>query len=321
MKYPHLIILYGRFGDKPHDKQQAMIDGNSVCGYRDYARKFGEIIYLCPQNTKETWDSDIGFFNNDKARIVNKIRDWHPDSIVWSVKHDPTHEKDELLEQLSNKKVYYSCCSLNTINEHCDISLVDTPGRIKDNAILWVKGKDPEYWKSQNNKKFYDYIFVGKRGDKNEVFFLNELTEKVKEKRTVVWVGGLKHKAKINKSHHDYILTPFLCKNSVREFIDQSKVGIILSEIPAEGFPQTFLEMTMMGVPVVYMGPMNDKYFKIDNCRIIKNKAESIKAAEVLSCSVMMGYPHSTFCRQHALENFSLEKSYESILKGLGYDN
>ena len=106
MKYPHLIILYGRFGDKVHEKQQAMIDGRSTCGYRSYAKAFGEIIYLCPQVTKETWDSSIssphGLLKYIKARTAtNDI--FNKETIIWSVKHDPTGQKDAILQKIPNK--------------------------------------------------------------------------------------------------------------------------------------------------------------------------------------------------------------------------
>ncbi len=305
MSYPHLIILYGRFGDKPHEKQQAMIDGRSTCGYRSYAKAFGEIIYLCPQVTKEKWDSSI-----PNPKDLLKYLKTKPDSIIWSVKHDPTGQKERVLEKLANKRFYYSCCSYNTTNSSYDISLVDTPERVKGNAKLWVKGKDPEYWKPTGREKVYDYIMIGKRGDKNEAYFINRLTKKVKEKRHILWVGGLKHTKHIERSHHRIVLTPFVGMDKVREYIDMCKVGIILSEIPAEGFPQTFLEMTMMGVPVVYMGPISAVISTHNS--LLCNKATAVHDAELMLKNIGEFRP-----RQYAINNYSLEKSYESILRGL----
>ena len=317
MKYPHLIILYGRFGDRQHEKQQAMIYGGSVCGYRDYAKQFGEIIYLCPQDTKENWDSDIRFYNNDPKRIINKIKNWYPDSIVWSVKHDPTKQKDRLLEQLPNKKVFYSCCSCDTTNSSCDVSLVDTPERVKGNAVLWVKGKDPEFWKPQGSKKVFDYCMIGKRGDKNEVWFIDQLTDKIKEKRNIIWIGGEKHAYKMKKSHHNIACTQFSGPVDVRNYIDLAKVGILLSEIPAEGMPQSLIEMLIMGLPVVYLGPQSPLY-KCRGMILQKTKDNAVVYAENELKSIWIDRSNRVLV--DAVETFSLEKSYESILRGLKYD-
>lgn len=308
MKYPHLIILYGRFGDKLHDKQQAMIYGESTCMYREMARAFGEIIYLCPQNTRDNYSKSITNTPQLKYHLLGR-----PDSIVWSIKYDPTQQKDKILEQIPNKKVYYSCCSYNTTNSSCNISLVDTPERVKDNAVLWVKGKDPDFWKPQGSKKVFDYCMIGKRGDKNEVWFIDQLTAQVKEKRNVMWIGGQKHAHKIGKSHHNIVCTEFSGPEGVRNYIDLCKVGVILSEIPAEGFPQSFLEMTMMGVPVVYMGPYNEKYM-LRGVNMVRctNKSASCDISEAV-----LSAPETGDCREHAINNYSLEKSYESILRGL----
>lgn len=306
MKYPHLILLYGRFGDKVHEKQQKMINSESTCMYREFAKAFGEIIYLCPQVTKESWDSPI----SDPQELIDYLYT-KPDAIVWSVKYDPTGQKNTILRKILNKTVYYSCCAYHITNSCCDISLCDTPERVKGNGVLWVKGKDPEYWKPTGREKVYDYIMIGKRGDKNEAYFINRLTKEVKEKRNIVWVGGHKHQKHIKRSHHYINLTPFVGVEDVKSYIDSAKVGIILSEIPAEGFPQTFLEMTMMGVPVVYMGPINNVYFSTDCC-LIGNKGTAIYDAELILKNI-----NEFSARQYAINNYSLEKSYDSILRGL----
>ena len=82
--------------------------------------------------------------------------------------------KDIILSKIQNKKVYYSCNSKNRYNSFCDVSLVDTQGRLKGvpNGHVWFKGKNPDYW-YPSTKKEYDYILVGGRGDKNELYFLN----------------------------------------------------------------------------------------------------------------------------------------------------
>ncbi len=304
MKYPHLIILYGKFSNKLHEKQQRMVEGKSTCMYREFGRRFGKIIYLAKQECTQKWDKSI----TNPIKLFEYLK-LYPDSIIWSVKHDP--EKDKILRLLPNKKVYYSCCTYNMYNPFCDISLVDTTDRIRDNAHLWVKGKDPDFWYPVRKVKLADYLFIGKRGDKNEIWFINQLTKEVRQQRTVLWIGGEKHASKIKKTHHKIICTPFKPMPEVRDLICTAKVGVILSEIPAEGFPQTFLEMTMVGVPVVYMGPYNKTYSK--NCYHKNGKDNVVEVAEE-----MLIHP-KVYCnpRQYATENYSLEKSYESILRGL----
>ena len=299
----HLIILYGKFGEKHNEKQQRMIDGECVCGYRDYARHFGEIIYMCPQNVDDKFSKVI----TSKDDLVKYLKT-KPESLVWSVKHDP--QKDDVLRQIYNKKVYYSCCNRDMINLNCDVSLVDTEDRISHNAKLWVKGKDKKYW-VYHYKKHYDYVLCGRRNDKNESWFINQLTKEVKEKRRIVWVGGKRWAYLIDKSHHDINLLDFSSPYTVKKIFGMSKVGALLSEHPSEGFPQTFLEMTMCGLPVVYMGPKQNIYIK--NCCYLKDKSTAIYNAEFL----LKENPSWYDIRQYAIENYSLEKSYESILRCL----
>ena len=170
-----LILLYGGISKSVHPKQQRMIDGGATCGYREYAENFGKIIYLCKQQVKLPWEYSMT--NPHKVvQFLNK----RPNAIVWSVKHDPA--KDSLiLRSIKNKKLYYSCNSKNSINLNCDVSLVDTPQRLRKNAKLHLKGKDPNYWKPGNGEKVYDYLLMGKRGDKNEIYFINQLTQQVKQ--------------------------------------------------------------------------------------------------------------------------------------------
>jgi len=312
MTYPHLIILYGKFGDKLHNKQQAMIEERSTCGYRPYAEKFGEIIYLCPQRIAKTWEKcitkeiDLGYYLAPKHN-----------GIIWSLKHDP--RKDEVIKELYKNTVYYSCCAYDTINYNYRISLVDTQERIKENGKLWIKGKDPDYWKV-GYSKLVDYLFVGARGDKNEVYFINELTKRVKSERYILWIGGALHQHNIKKTHHRIICTPFKSMSEVRDLIPRARIGIILSELEAEGFPQSFLEMTMCGVPVIYLGPRNHNYFNEYNSFLIDKKQDAIEVAEnVLELYNAMPErkDYIDSIRQFAVNNYSLEKSYESILRWL----
>lgn len=303
-----LIILYGELSNKSNWKQQRMVDGNATCGYREYARNFGHIIYLTPQTVRLPWEHSITN-PKDVISFISK----YPDSIIWSVKHD--NKKDsEILSKIRNKKVYYSCNAKNRINKNCHISLVDTEDRLRgvSSARLWFKGKDSEWWKPTNEEKQFDYILIGGRGDKNEVYFINRLNE-VPEKRNVLWLGGKKFSGKI-KSNHNVVLTEFVGQERVRDFICKSKVGILFTELKVEGFPQSFLEMTMCGVPVVYnhQAPRNKFYIHEEKNCVLSTKKNIIRNAEHL-----LKTGNSEICRNIAIENYSIQKSYEGILKCL----
>jgi glycosyltransferase involved in cell wall biosynthesis len=218
-----------------------------------------------------------------------------------------------ILSKIKNQKIYYSCNAKNRVNTHCNISLVDTPNRVErgKNCKLWVKGKDPEFWKPVTEKKEFDYLLIGQRGDKNERYFLEKLNI-VEEKRRILWIGGKKHESRI-KSNHDITYTNFLPKDQVRDNISRAKVGILFTELKIEGFPQSFVEMAMCGVPVVYNihGPTNEFYFH-DGNHILCPKGSIIKNAEKL----LRNY-NAEKCRQVTIENCSLDKSYQRILKCL----
>jgi hypothetical protein len=274
--------------------------------YREYAKKYGEIIYLQPQTCYQDWEMSI--CNSDH---LLEYLSAHPDSIVWSVKYDP--EKDKVLGRISNKKVYYSCCNYNRYNDFCDISLVDLPERVQKNAVLWVKGKDPEYW-LPNESKWSDILLIGHRGDKNELWFLNKMRES-KGVYDITWIGGKANKQLINTKHR-VMYTPFLTMDKVRKTIPGSKIGVILSEHPAEGFPQSFLEMTMCGLPVVYLCKEFQHVPYYRNMYNISNKDNVVEVVE----SILAKYDNTIadITRLSAIENYSLETSYESILEGLG---
>jgi len=302
-----LIILYGGLDEKAIGKQQRMIDGRASCGYREYAKNFGHIIYLVSQTVRYEWEHSI---TNPKD-VINFIAKY-PNSIVWSVKYSP--EKDrKILSKIINRKVYYSCNAKNRYNGFCNVSLVDTEDRTKNinNARVWFKGKDPEYWKPSENQKEFDYILVGARGDKNEVYFLNRLNE-IKDKRNVLWVGGKKFE-RLVETNHNVVFTDFVGQNQVRDYINKSKIGILFTELKVEGFPQSFLEMTMCGVPVVYNkdAPINKYYYHEGNC-VLSSKKDIVKSAEGLLKNL-----DSKICRQVAVDNYSIEKSYQGILECL----
>jgi len=303
-----LIILYGDISNKSNWKQQRMIDGGSTCGYREYARNFGHIIYMCPQKIKLPWEHVIL-----KPENVIKFIKQYPDAVVWSVKHSPKKD-NQILSKIKNKKVYYSCNAKNCYNQYVDVSLVDTPGRIKHNAKIWFKGKDPEQWKPlfEEDKEF-DYLLVGTRGDKNEKYFLNNLMRTIKDKRKILWIGGKKFKNQVKPTHHEITYTGFIGQEEVSKNIPKCKVGILFTELKVEGFPQSFLEFTMCGVPTIYNinAPKNKFYFHKDNC-ILCQKKELIKSAEKL-----LKNRNSKLCRKTAIDNYSIQKSYERILKCL----
>ena len=302
-----LIILYGEISNKTKWKHQRMIDGGSTCGYREYARNFGHIVYVTPQKVKLPWEHSI-----IEPQNIIKFISKYPKAIVWSVKTGERKER-EVLSKIKNKKVYYSCNANNRNSKYSHINLIDTPERIKrpKKDRLWMKGKDPEYWKPIHDHKEFDYVLTGTRGDKNEVFFLKQLNS-VKEKRKILWIGGEKHKHKVN-TIHEVIYTKFVGQDSVRNNISRGKVGILFTELKIEGFPQSFLEMTMCGLPVVYNqnAPRNDFYFHDGNCKLSEKK-DLVKNAEYL-----LKHRDPKVCRKIAIENYSIEKSYERILECL----
>ena len=75
-----LIILYGEISDQINLKQQLMIDGGTTCGYREYAKNFGHIIYLSPQKVNKSWEHSI-----PNPKDVIKFIKKYPNAIVWSV--------------------------------------------------------------------------------------------------------------------------------------------------------------------------------------------------------------------------------------------
>lgn len=302
-----LIILYGEVSRKSNWKYQRMIDGGATCGYREYARKFGSIVYLSPQKISLPWERCIV-----KPKNVIKYISEHPDAVVWSVKTGPIKDK-QILSKIKNKKFYYSCNAKNRNCKYVNINLIDTYDRVKFKGkdLVWFKGKDPEYWKPQGQKKEFDYLLIGTRGDKNETYFLNKLNQ-VKEKRRILWIGGKKHEHKIN-TNHEVVCTSFSGQDNVRDNIPKAKVGVLFTELKIEGFPQSFVEMTMCGVPVVYNinAPRNKFYFHDANS-ILSSKVKLIKNAEAL----LKRYDPD-LCRKVAISNYSLEKSYGRILECL----
>jgi len=132
----------------------------------------------------------------------------------------------------------------------------------------------------------------------------------VKEKRRILWVGGVKHKNKV-VCYHDVVYTPFIGQDETRNNIIRAKVGVLFTELKIEGFPQSFLEMSMCGVPVVYNinGPRNEYYFHVYN-HVLCSKKDIVKAAEKL-----LRDRDPEKCRKVSIENFRLDKSYRRMLQ------
>lgn len=299
-----IILIYGQVSHKFHGKQQRMIDGVVTCGYREYAKCGNIIIYPRPQNNlNNEWE-----FSMPQGKGLVDFCNSRPDHVVWSIKKDPN--KDLLLKKIKNRKLYYSCCSANTYNKACDVSLVDTESRIKNpRCKLFFKGKDPDFWKPVTKNKKFDYLIIGRRADKNEIYFLNSLHDQVHEIRNVLWIGGAEHAKKVKNNRHNIEFTPVLGQESVRNRISEAKVGILFTEHKLEGFPQSLLEMTMCGVPVVYsdVGPIN-KFYVFENNILISTKKRLVMSAEKL----LQTY-NPEKCRQQAVENYSIQKSIDYL--------
>ncbi len=303
MSKKKLIVVYGDVSRHTSDKQQRLIDGRFTCGYREYGCQPNcLIVYPRPQKMSFPWEVSL-----PEGKGLVELCHKNPDAVVWSVKKDK--RKDQLLSKVSNFKVYYSTCARSRFNKTYDVSLVDTDGRVKKDprCSLHVKGKDPNFWKPVAEVKDFDYLIMGRRADKNEFYFIEQLNE-IKEKRSILWLGGIKHKNRV-KTHHNIKITPMLTPDKVRDQISRCRVGILFSEHPLEGFPQTFLEMTMCGVPVVYGGPKNSHYFHPENSILPPKKRLVVEAAEKLRISY-----NSIKCRQRAVDNYSIQRSIDRIL-------
>ena len=305
-KQSRLILLYGDVSPRHDGKYQWMIDGKCTCGYRPYAEKYGIIIYLTKQTVREPWEFSI----INSSKVISFISK-RPDAVVWSIKHGRIKDR-QILSKISNKKIYYSCCAARMYNPYCDVSLVDTKSRLAKNAKLWMKGKDPAYWRPCGRKEF-DYLLIGKRADKNEILFLQKLQSRVRDKRRVLWIGGHKHRDQVRSmrlKHHVEFIKFGISQKVVRDNIPKARVGILFTQHPREGFPQSFIEMTMSGVPVVYSntGPRNKFYF-FDENSVIANKGNLIEKSEYL-----LRHHDPEACRQCAIRNYSLEVSAHHLL-------
>lgn len=302
-----MIILYGPLGNHDRDKQQSLIDGKLVCAYREYASIFGSIVYLCEQdNIVQPWEHSLA----TEDAVLNYCRS-RPDDIVLSIKHN--EPKDGLLRKIRNPKLYHACSAWNTVNPNCDISLVDTEERIVNASCrILYKGRDENIWKPTGAEKEFDYLLIGRAGNKGQMKFLEKLRS-LKERRTVLWIGGSRYKKKASKipgKRHHIKFTDMLGPAEVSNLISKGKVGILFTEFDGEGFPETFMELTLCGVPVVYsnIGPYNKKYFHAHNS-VITDEKGLLSAAENLRKS-----HNPELCRKEAVENYTLKSSYEYMV-------
>jgi len=308
MKHKKLIVLYGPIGGKPDDKYQKLINEEMVCGYREYAETFGEIIYLKPLVIYKQWEMCL----SEKACI--DYCNAQNNCIIWSVKFDKAKEK--MLRHINHPKLYYSCNNRNMFCPSTDISLVDTIDRLTHKKMkLWFKGKSPTLW-TQNDNKEYDVVLVGPRNDKHESEVVNSLTNFVKyPKLTILWIGGEPHRTKIQVTHHHIKTTPMLSKKDMLNILPKCKVGIIYTDHPTEGFPQSFIEMNMCGIPVIYKvgAPMNTYYIGANNVYFIHGLYDvSVKLLDLLYGKIHYSQ-HSRLCREFAVNNLSIEKSYSHM--------
>lgn len=276
---PRLIILYGRHSTEHNAKQQRMIDGECTCMYREFAKRNGLIVYLAQQTIRERWEMR---FTSLPLLFSFLSRPELKNAIVWSVKHDPV--KDRVLAAIPQQTMYYSCNAENCSCEAADVSLVDCASRYNGNTREWFKGKDPEVWRPVDVEKAFDYVLMGRRADKNELYFIERLTAEVSEPRSVLWIAGGAHANRIPDTHHHVMCTQFLAPVDIPRFISSARTAILFTEHPMEGFPQSLLEYVMCGVPVVYnkAAPWNVHYDALEQAGAVTRcmKRDLINAAE-----------------------------------------
>ena len=304
---PKLIVLYGNASKDRSSRVQQLVDGQLTCGYRSYAQHFGHIVYMLPvNNIQQPWEHVF-----PSGAGVAQFCHQFPDAIVWAVKLGNT-TRDALLRRIRNRKLYYSGCARKLVNPCCDLSLVDTRQRLAKHpgkARLWIKGKDASFWAPSTGpgprtRQIYDYVVMGRpKSCQNQKLFVKHLARECKSTRTVLWIGGGEGRKQIGA--HQLVSTSMLPPQRVRELLNFARVGVVFTQCCDEGFPQTLLEMTMCGVPVVYSddGPYNHVYFSPKSA-VRTNKEQLVTTAERMLKAV-----DPVACWEYAKHNYSLDVS------------
>jgi len=247
---------------------------------------------------------------SDTDAIVDYCNTW-PNAVVWSLKKW-TDAKADLLKRIRNRKIHYSCGAHDLYNPHCDVSLVDCEQRIYHKSMrTWIKGKDPDKWPLLTAERKYDYCVIGKpKAGKNQGWFINELADNLAEPRSFLWIGGSKEVIDIKISQHSCLTIPYVATDCLPALFAQCKVGAVFTTYEDEGFPQSYLEMAMCGLPVVYheSAPWSDCYGS-PNISVRANSKNVVALAETLRREA-----NHTACRSDAVNQFSIEKSIDSIL-------
>lgn len=305
---PRLIIICGNphAGDSP--KYDRIFSQDVTFGYRDYARVAGALIFpFSISGELRSYEAAV----NDPDAIAEYCNAW-PDAVVWSLKAW-TPEKVALLQRIKNRKVHYSCGARNTFNPHCDVSLVDDPIRVSNKHMrLWIKGKDPQQWPLLSDTRVYDYLVLGRnKPGKNQKLFYSMIFDSVASPRSVLWVGGSDVEEEIPAGIHKLHLVPFAKSVDLPSYFAKCKVGGLFTEWHDEGFPQSYLEMAMCGLPVVYnaAAPWSTSYESpAISCRVTRKNL--VEQAEHLRNNA----DHAK-CRAAAVAQFSLERSIASIIE------
>jgi glycosyltransferase involved in cell wall biosynthesis len=309
MSQRKLILIYADITPGTPPKYQKIANGGLTCGYREYAKCFGEIIYAQNLQTHETWDRALF----TKESLLEHLLA-NPDAIIWSVKKSPTLD-NQVLRHIPNPRFYYSCGAHDLHSKVYDINLLDTEKRLRIVgskgfvAELHRKGKDPEFWTPAEEKE-YDYVLMGTpRPGKNQKKVISILARDIKQPRRILWVVSVGYKGKTSTrkaGNHTLTTTPMLGPEKVRDHIRKARVGFLFTSYTDEGFPQSFLELTMCGVPVVYRkgAPINKFYEHPHNCVVTTRDVLAADAERLLNEG------DSAKCREEAVANYSFAKSF-----------
>lgn len=307
VEHPKLIILCGNPHAQTSDKYERIFGGGFNFGYSDYARVAGCILFAFPVNFPlSSW---MGCFPDGDGLVDYCCR--YPDALVFSIKPSDKR-KARLLQKLPHAKVYYSCGKRAGYDSSCDVSVVDDPARVtNDRTRLWVKGKDSVFWAPSPAERVYDYVMVGRtKKGKNYELFLDLLAKSDAPPRRVLWVAG-PSPGVTRLGVHELEQIEYSSATIIRGLLSRSRVGILFTAYPDEGFPQVFLEMVMCGVPVVYRdkAPWQSCYDHPAIC-VRTGQDRLIASAESL-----LARADAAACRQVAESRFSLDKSVASLWK------